>query len=604
MDRITRWFTRQPSESVSEIEPESSGRADSGAHALGDKFHRKINDSVFELYRPSTADIDIDIVFFHGFQLKQDATPYLSTWRARDAERSLWPSKWLAEDYPTARILSVQYVGSMKKTDREGRMDLYLVAELLLHSLLLARVGQSRPVILVGHSFGGIVIKQLCVFSHAQAQRGKSTSGFTFFKNITGICFYATPRRGSRLADVDKFDSQEGELVSVVRRVHSTELARLFEDFECLLSHRYPWDIDITSMGEILPSDMDEGRYVIVEEASARHPGAFTVLPEDHFSICQPRERTNTSYKTLVDFILQVQQKRRNFSIHLPQGVSKICNELYEIYAPVAGSGVAKLEVVFIHGLQSDVSDQTSFLSAWSVRGDPSNCWLKSWLPNRFPESRIICVSYDASPVKTSSQGTLDMFLTAESLVHSLVNLGEIGQSCPVILVGHSLGGLVATNICNRVQKVASYSGADQIPYTKFRDNIKGLFFYSTPFKGLSSFWVSKEKELGDLMSSLLLLDTATARSNEDFGKLRATYGWETRGVLESSETTLRVEGVASTSKNANRFVCEASARVPFVETMITLRDTDHFTVCRPETEQSSNFLYLVKFLESIIRKF
>ncbi|KAL2628971.1 hypothetical protein R1flu_013657 [Riccia fluitans] len=169
MDRITR----QPSESVSEIEPESSGVS----------MCRKINDSVYELYRPSRADvnIDIDIVFFHGLQLKQDATPFLSTWRSRDAERSLWPSKWLAEDYPTARILSVHYDGSMKKTDRDGRMDLDLVAENLLHSLLLERVGQSRPVILVGHSFGGIVIKKLCVISADQAQREKRPAGFTFF---------------------------------------------------------------------------------------------------------------------------------------------------------------------------------------------------------------------------------------------------------------------------------------------------------------------------------------------------------------------------------------------------------------------------------------
>ncbi|KAL2611280.1 hypothetical protein R1flu_022972 [Riccia fluitans] len=255
----TERITRQPSESVSEIEPESSGTADSGAHALGDKFHtafasmcRKMNDSVYELYRPPTADVntDIDIVFFHGLQIKQDATPYLSTWRSRDAERSLWPSKWLAEDYPTARILSVHYDG----TD--------------------------------------------------QARRGKNT----FFNNIAGIFFYATPHQGSRLADVEKFDSQEGELVSVVR-VHSRELERLNEHFESL-------DIDeiVAGVGEIVPSDMDEGRYVIVEEASARHRGTFTVLQEYHISICQPRERTNTSYQTLVDFILQVQQKRRNFS--------------------------------------------------------------------------------------------------------------------------------------------------------------------------------------------------------------------------------------------------------------------------------------------------
>ncbi|KAL2630128.1 hypothetical protein R1flu_014814 [Riccia fluitans] len=271
MDRITR----QPSESVSEIEPESSGTADSGAHALGDKSHtafasmcRKMNDSVYELYRPSTAvmNTDIDIVFFHGLQLKQDATPYLSTWRARDAERSLWPSKWLAEDYPTARILSVHYDGSMEKTDRDGRMRLFLVAET------------------------------------EQARREKRPAVFTFFNNITGIWFYATPHQGSRLADVEKFDSQEGELVSVVR-VHNTELAELNEHFECLCDG--PWDIDITRR---------RYNYVVVEEASARHPGTFTVLQEDHFSICQPRERTNTSYKTLVDFILQVQQKRRNFS--------------------------------------------------------------------------------------------------------------------------------------------------------------------------------------------------------------------------------------------------------------------------------------------------
>ncbi|KAL2629390.1 hypothetical protein R1flu_014076 [Riccia fluitans] len=250
MDRITR----QPSESVFEIEPESSGVS----------VCRKINDSVYELYTPSTADMstNIDIVFFHGLQLKQDATPYLSTWRSRDAERSLWPSKWLAKDYPTARILSVHYDGNMKKTDRDGRMDLHLVAESLLHSLLLASVGQSWPVILIGHSF-----------------------------------------------DVEKFDSQEGELISVVR-VLNRELARLNEQFECLR----PWAIEIAGVGEIVPSDMDEGRYVIVEEASARHLGPFTVLQEDHFSICQPRERTNTSYQTLVHFILQVQQKTRNFS--------------------------------------------------------------------------------------------------------------------------------------------------------------------------------------------------------------------------------------------------------------------------------------------------
>ncbi|KAL2629203.1 hypothetical protein R1flu_013889 [Riccia fluitans] len=54
--------------------------------------------------RPLKADISTDIIFFHGLKLREDATPYLTTWRSRDIDRSLWPSKWLGEDNRTARM--------------------------------------------------------------------------------------------------------------------------------------------------------------------------------------------------------------------------------------------------------------------------------------------------------------------------------------------------------------------------------------------------------------------------------------------------------------------------------------------------------------------
>ncbi|KAL2632106.1 hypothetical protein R1flu_016792 [Riccia fluitans] len=293
--------------------------------------------------------------------------------------------------------------------------------------------------------------------------------------------------------------------------------------------------------------------------------------------------------------------------IHLPQGVSKLCDEVYEIYAPAAGSGVAKLEVVFIHGLQSDFSDQTSFLSAWSVRDDPSNCWLKSWLSNRFPESRIICVSYDASPVKTSTEGRLDMYTTVENLVMSLVKLGEIGQNCPVILVGHSLGGLVATTICIKVHHQASLKRTDRIMYENFRNNIRGLFFFSTPFKGvkLSSLgtlggikcWGLKVGQKSNLMGDLELFAEDTSRSNQEFAQLKQDYHWKTHGVVESSNTLF--SGIASPS--GEQFVMEASARADFLDNFNVLPNTDHFTVCRPETEKSNAFLYLENFVKDIL---
>ncbi|KAL2645193.1 hypothetical protein R1flu_012780 [Riccia fluitans] len=73
------------------------------------------------------------------------------------------------------------------------------------------------------------------------------------------------------------------------------------------------------------------------------------------------------------------------------------------------------------------------------------------------------------------------MYLIRENLVQSLIDLQGAGQNCPVILVGHCVGGLVLKEVCLRASECTSLSTYPERPYKQFLQNLRGAFFYSTP---------------------------------------------------------------------------------------------------------------------------
>ncbi|KAL3679934.1 hypothetical protein R1sor_022890 [Riccia sorocarpa] len=193
-------------------------------------------------------------------------------------------------------------------------MDIYLVAESLLMDLLLAKVGQDCPVILIGHSFGGLVIKQLCLTAHKiicrQLHRpdNETLARKIFLQSVKAIFYIATPHTGAHFADVvEKRILREGELLQLVK-VFSKELARLNDDFNHIRRDSYShWHI--AGLGETLPTQLGrEFTGLVVEEASARCEN-FVAVQEDHISICQPKSRESTSYQYLCRVIRQVQQQ-------------------------------------------------------------------------------------------------------------------------------------------------------------------------------------------------------------------------------------------------------------------------------------------------------
>ncbi|CAN5959698.1 unnamed protein product [Sphagnum jensenii] len=162
---------------------------------------------VKRLYPTNGKDDDkatFDVIFVHG--LKIDAgTDLEETWRNKD--NILWPQKWLPEDLEKIRVFSFSYDAEATKWfSQDNTDDVEDIGENLLQNVVWGSEGiGSRPFALVGHSFGGLVIKALvneARRSSGRAERNSSdgraiSKAKEFLKNLKLVVFYAVPHSGA-----------------------------------------------------------------------------------------------------------------------------------------------------------------------------------------------------------------------------------------------------------------------------------------------------------------------------------------------------------------------------------------------------------------------
>ncbi|KAL3692611.1 hypothetical protein R1sor_006262 [Riccia sorocarpa] len=317
--------------------PRLDGASSSGCHQAESTQEdiQRISDHLYTFHEPESATLDI--LLFHGLECERahvpDAHPWRSTWRSTaetEEKEEIWPQKWLPEDFPHARIISVRYDGCSKKTDREGGMDLFLIGENLVQDILLAREHCSdRPVILVGHGFGGVVLKKLCV--HAQEKKEKPVNGKdmdTFLESIRGFFFYSTPHLG--VEGMEPRAANEGPLLRWMRQLNS-DCARLHEAFsEMWRARRYNWTV--YGLGEVQSTLGQHG--LRVPEGSTRFGDVYITVQEDHFSVCRPSGKNDNRYQYLHNLIERVQrqvQLERKPPLMVPEvtvGVDRLLTEI------------------------------------------------------------------------------------------------------------------------------------------------------------------------------------------------------------------------------------------------------------------------------------
>ena len=135
-----------------------------------------------------------------------------------------------------------------------------------------------------------------------------------------------------------------------------------------------------------------------------------------------------------------------------------------EFLLPVAGPPLDKAEadIVFVHGLNGDPR------KTW-CNADDTVFWPSELLPQEFPSARVFCYGYDVMNSPEFEQDKVsDGFC---SFLDHLDSTRDERQT-PLILIAHSIGGMVVRHALNRLQRS---------PKSRILDQIRWICFLGTP---------------------------------------------------------------------------------------------------------------------------
>ncbi|ALC47651.1 CG5455 [Drosophila busckii] len=218
-----------------------------------------------------------------------------------------WPGDWLPLDCPGVRVIAVNYT-----TDpylwrplwkrKEPRSSLIQRSREMAELLLAQRVGQGHPIIYVGHSKGGLFIKQLIVDAW-ECGRPAMTP---LWRSARGCFFYSVPHRGSHLASIKApLLARSVELLEIEKagNKYLVDLHRRFVG----LYHLGQLKIEVFSFVETALTLMSV-LYLRIVGVDSADPGIGDVcgIRLDHREICKPRGRDCILYKELVKMIKKI----------------------------------------------------------------------------------------------------------------------------------------------------------------------------------------------------------------------------------------------------------------------------------------------------------
>ncbi|XP_068140180.1 protein SERAC1 isoform X1 [Drosophila tropicalis] len=232
-----------------------------------------------------------------------------------------------------------------------------------------------------------------------------------------------------------------------------------------------------------------------------------------------------------------------------------------------------------------------------------TNCWPMEWLPEDYPDSRIIGIDYTSAVTEWSAnftkycpcekgQGHIDV--RASTLLERIA-AADVGNNRPVIWIGHSMGGLLT--------KLMLLKSIDS-PESKMRQiakNTKGIVFLGTPHRGSP---IAKWKQH---MQMILSPSIEVKEMEENAPKLLEMHR-RFMGCLHSCLRHVKVVSVAegsptmlTTFKFPLRIVTEESSRIDFGDFYL-LKD-DHLSLSKPIYRQSFLYQRLLNVIQEAIRE-
>lgn len=158
------------------------------AKELTDEDEFKVGNRIGLTELSSPEEPLIDFVFVHGLRGGS-----FKTWRKYDDPSFLWPRSWLSAHPDFTHVRTSTFGYESDYLSRQGyRLDVHdfgrkLSNELQISSFL--RNPGNTPIILIGHSMGGLVIKKAYLLARHEKPE--------LARRIKSVVFLGTPHRGS-----------------------------------------------------------------------------------------------------------------------------------------------------------------------------------------------------------------------------------------------------------------------------------------------------------------------------------------------------------------------------------------------------------------------
>ncbi|KAH7370025.1 hypothetical protein BKA65DRAFT_487549 [Rhexocercosporidium sp. MPI-PUGE-AT-0058] len=243
------------------------------------------------LHEPS--DCNVDFVFVHGLRGGSR-----KTWSASTSPAHYWPKEWLPADpeFRHVRIHSFGYNSDWLDT-RENLLTIHDFGQSLIEEIYntLGRGATNTPIVFIGHSMGGLVIKKACILSRENPVYNNVGA------RIHSIYFLATPHRGSDLAQtlnkiLKAMPSGPKPFVGSLAR-GSEAITVISDQFR-----HVSIGISIHSFIESIPTNWGFGSGLIVDKHSASlgYPDErIQTLNADHRGICKFESPNDSNFRTL-----------------------------------------------------------------------------------------------------------------------------------------------------------------------------------------------------------------------------------------------------------------------------------------------------------------
>lgn len=230
-------------------------------------------------------DILANVIFIHGLD-----GGFETTWSTDGNKKLYWPL-WLDKEFTKLRIYSLEYPANLTKWWSGGKGDMDLVNRAnSVNNYLFACGLYDNPIIIICHSLGGILTKQMLRSAYDYGQE----MGEKFITNLKEIFFFATPHNGSQLASIFNFLGPLSRPSKVTHSLdsndsHLLDLGYWFRDNVNKL------DIKCRAFAE---NEKTNGFFVV--DPSSADPSIDGCIPTridaNHKFICKPSDKNDPIY--------------------------------------------------------------------------------------------------------------------------------------------------------------------------------------------------------------------------------------------------------------------------------------------------------------------